>query len=119
MINSVLQSIPLYLLSAVIPPKCIIYELHKIFNRFLWSTKEEGKSKHWVAWDLMCFPIEEGRVGFRNLFDISKAMFAKLWWVFRTTTSMWSNYMWNKYYKKLVPTLVQWKNRTQIWKKNT
>lgn len=47
LINSVLQSIPLYMLSAVVPPKFIIHELHKIFNRFLWSTKKEGKSKHW------------------------------------------------------------------------
>lgn len=43
LINSVLWSIPLYLLSVVVRPKLIIYELHKFFNRFLWSNKDEGK----------------------------------------------------------------------------
>lgn len=65
----------------------------------------------------MCFPEKEGEVGFRNLFDISEATFSKLWWIFRTTKSLWTNYMCNKYYKKLIPTVVQWKYGSQIWKK--
>lgn len=92
-INSVIQSIPLYMLSVVMPPKFIMYELHQIFNRYLWSTKEEGKSKYWVTWDNMCYTKEENRVGFRNLFDVSKDMFTKLCWIFRTTRSLWTNYI--------------------------
>lgn len=49
LINNVLQSRPVYLLSALAPTKYTINELHKIFARFYWSTKEEGKSRHWVA----------------------------------------------------------------------
>ncbi|XP_060182870.1 uncharacterized protein LOC132612794 [Lycium barbarum] len=48
LINSVLQSIPIYMLSAVVPTKFTINELHKIFARFYWSTNEEGKSRHLV-----------------------------------------------------------------------
>lgn len=42
---------------------------------------------------MMCFPKEEGAVGFRNLFDISKDVLAKLWRIFRTLKSLWTNYM--------------------------
>lgn len=45
----------------------------------------------------------EGGVEFRGLVDVSKAMFTKLWWVFRTTRSLWADYIWNKYCKKLIP----------------
>lgn len=115
--SSVLESIPVHLLSVVGPPKFILYELHKIFNRFLWNNKEKGKSKHWVAWDKMCYPKEEKGLGFRSLFDISKAMYSKLWQIFRATRSICTNYMRNKYCKKIIPIVVQWKACSQIWKK--
>lgn len=107
LINSVLSSIPIYLLSAIIPPKCVIHDLHRIFARFLWNFKEVGNNKHWVACDSMCSPKVEGGLGFRSLFDVSKAMFAKLWWSFRTQKSLWSNFLWTKYCKKVRPQLVE------------
>ncbi|XP_059288608.1 uncharacterized protein LOC132041955 [Lycium ferocissimum] len=79
--------------------------------------KEEGKSRHWVAWDNVCLPKEEGGLGFRSLYDVSNALFAKLWWRFKTTNSLWSTFMWNKYCKRLRPTEVQWKGGSQVWKK--
>ncbi|XP_059288169.1 uncharacterized protein LOC132041474 [Lycium ferocissimum] len=102
LINSVLQSMPLYLLSAsaMEPTKYSLNELHKIFARFYWSNKEEGRSG----------------LGFRSLFDVSKALFAKLRWRFRTGVTIWATYMWNKYCKRKIPTLVQWKGGSQLWK---
>ncbi|XP_059284804.1 uncharacterized protein LOC132038098 [Lycium ferocissimum] len=91
------------------PPKCVIKEIHQIFAKFFWSNKEDVKSRHWSAWLNMCFPKEEGGLGFRSLFDVSKALCAKLWWNFRTSNSLWANYLWNKYCKKQYPQYVQWK----------
>lgn len=34
LINHVLNSIPIYLLSDINPPNCVIYDLHRIFVRF-------------------------------------------------------------------------------------
>lgn len=39
LINNVLQSVSIYLLSAVIPPKYVIHDLHRIFAIFLWNFK--------------------------------------------------------------------------------
>ncbi|XP_059292598.1 uncharacterized protein LOC132046072 [Lycium ferocissimum] len=117
LIGSVLQSVPVYVLSAVVPTKYTLNELHRIFARFFWSNKEEDKSKHWVSWKKICMPKAEGGLGFRSFFDIYKALFAKLWWRFRTSNSLWSTFLWNKYCKKLKPTKVQWKGGSQVWKK--
>lgn len=35
LINSVLQSVPIYQVSVIIPPKCVFYDLQRIFARFL------------------------------------------------------------------------------------
>ncbi|XP_059310123.1 uncharacterized protein LOC132061298 [Lycium ferocissimum] len=116
LISNVLQSIHVYLLSAVVPTKHTINELHKIFARFFWSNKEEGRSKHWVSWAKVCLPKEKGGFSFRSLYDVSKALFAKLWWKFRTENSMWTTFIWNKYRKKHRPIEAQWKGNSLIWK---
>ncbi|XP_059306374.1 uncharacterized protein LOC132057787 [Lycium ferocissimum] len=101
---------------AMVPPKSVIKELQNMFNRFFWQTKTDGKCKHWSEWNKLCYPKGEGGLGFRSLNDISKALFSKLCWRFRISNSLWSNFMWNKYCKKVRPTLVQWKGSTQTWK---
>lgn len=79
LITSLLQSMPVHLLSVLNPSDNILEHLHKIFARFFWSTKEEGKSRHWSSWKNLCLPKEEGGLGFRSLHDVSRALFAKLW----------------------------------------
>ncbi|XP_060212008.1 uncharacterized protein LOC132639585 [Lycium barbarum] len=116
LINNVLMSMPIHLLSAIKPPKCVINDMHKIFSRFFWNKSEEGRRRHWSSWLNLCKPKEEGGVGFRSLFDVSKALCAKLWWKFRTTNTLWANYMWIKYCKRHSPQTVQWKGGSQVWK---
>lgn len=100
LINHVLQSIPIYLLSVTDPPVCVIHDIHKLFAKFLWNFKEVGKATHWIAWDDICLPKKEGGLSLRYLFHVSKALFAKLWWKFRTSNTLWSNFMWNMYCKR-------------------
>ncbi|XP_075087590.1 uncharacterized protein LOC142169603 [Nicotiana tabacum] len=117
LISSVLRSMPTHILSVIDPPKNVIEHLHKAFARFFWSTKEESRSRHWTKWKNLCLPKEEGGVGFRSLHDVLKALFAKLWWKFRTSKSLWSNFMWNKYCKKEIPTTVQFRQGSHVWRK--
>lgn len=71
----------------------------------------------WLSWDNLCLPKAEGGVGFRSIVDVSNALFCKLWWNLRSKTSMWGNYMINKYCKKLHPVVAQNKGASRIWKK--
>nr|XP_016516046.1 PREDICTED: uncharacterized protein LOC107832693 [Nicotiana tabacum] len=116
LITSVLQSMPVHLLSALDPPKNILVHLHKIFARFFWSNKQEDRSRHWASWKNLCLPKYECGLGFRSLHDVSKALFAKLWWRFRTTKSLWTNFMCNKYCKKEIPAVVQFRRGSHIWR---
>ncbi|XP_075084826.1 uncharacterized protein LOC107774618 [Nicotiana tabacum] len=116
LISSVLQSMSVHMLSVLDPPKNILEHLHKTFSRFFWSTKEEGRSRHWASWKNLCLPKEERALGFRYLHDVSRALFAKLWWRFRTTKSLWSNFIWNKYCKKELPTVVHFRGGSHVWR---
>lgn len=92
LITSVLQSTPIYILSAIFPPMCVINELRRIFAKFFWINKETRKSKHWSTWKKICLPKQEGGLGFRSMFEVSKALYDKVWWRFRTQKNMWSNF---------------------------
>lgn len=117
LIKHVLQSMPIHLLSACDPPAGVLAQLHRMFARFFWSNSIGNSSRHWSTWTTLCHPQEEGGVGFKSLQDISKALFAKLWWNMRTKQSLWRDYMSNKYLKKHHAVLVQAKTGTYIWKK--
>lgn len=106
--NHVLKSMHVYTLSAMNPSKKVIDQLHQIFVRFFWGKTRSTRGKHWVAWEDMCYPRKEGRLGLRSLHDMSKALFAKLWWRFRvSTSSLWSTYIGNKYCKKFYPVITR------------
>lgn len=79
LIRSVLQSTPIYVLYAIVPPICVTKELYKIIAKFFYSNKEIGRSKHWAAWNNVCFPKQEGGLGLRSLFEVSLPLSAKLW----------------------------------------
>lgn len=78
LLNHVFLSMSIYLLSALTPPKGVIKKLHQIMAKFFWGSTRTDRRKHWVSWEEMCFPKEEGRLRFRSPSDISKAMHAKL-----------------------------------------
>ncbi|XP_049391451.1 uncharacterized protein LOC125855799 [Solanum stenotomum] len=53
----------------------------------------------------------------RSLHEVTKALFGKLWWNFRTTTSLWSSFMWTKYCKKHHPVLAKGTGASHAWRK--
>lgn len=77
MIANVLQSMPIYLLSAMNPLKKIVEQLHQVFAKFLSSKLGGDKGNHWVAWKELCYPKVEGEIGFKSLSDVSKELFGK------------------------------------------
>lgn len=88
LITHVLQSIPIYILAAMQPPKKIISIIEKIMADFLWGPNEGTKKHHWIAWNELCKPEEEGVFGFRALNDFIDAFSIKLWWNFRSQKSL-------------------------------
>nr|XP_016471225.1 PREDICTED: uncharacterized protein LOC107793393 [Nicotiana tabacum] len=94
-----------------------LYSLHKVMEVL---TKYEQISRQLINKSKCSYYMhtkEEGGLGFRSLFDLLRSLFAKLWWNFRTPKSLWSNFTWNKYCKKKIPTLVQFKDGSHVWRK--
>ncbi|KAH0712378.1 hypothetical protein KY289_008337 [Solanum tuberosum] len=60
-----------YLLSAMKPPKGVINKIHQLFAKFFWGKTGGLKGRHWVAWDELCYPFNEGGVGFKSLHDVN------------------------------------------------
>ncbi|XP_071914053.1 uncharacterized protein [Coffea arabica] len=96
LIRHVLASLPMYLLQVLNPPKAVFIRLGNICNSFLWDQRGE-KRMHWASWEKLCFPSEEGGLGFRSFRDMSRAFAAKLWWRFRSGDSIWAEFMHAKY----------------------
>ncbi|XP_070023386.1 uncharacterized protein [Nicotiana sylvestris] len=79
LIKSALQSLPIYTLSAMSPPKGTLNLIEKHLARFFWGTSADKKKYHWSAWRNLCLPKEEGGIGIRSLEDISNTLSMKRW----------------------------------------
>ncbi|XP_060177861.1 uncharacterized protein LOC132607800 [Lycium barbarum] len=117
LIKHVVQSMPIHLLSVCDPPSGVLAQIHRLFAKFFWSNSVGNSSKHWATWTTLCHPQEKGGMGFRSLQDISKALFAKLWWNMRTKQSLWRTFMSNKYLKKFHAVIAPSGSGTYVWKK--
>ncbi|KAK6781974.1 hypothetical protein RDI58_019770 [Solanum bulbocastanum] len=84
LVINVLQSMSIYVLSSMNPPKKVIDQIHQIFAKKNWGKVGGISGKHWVVCGDLCFPETKGGIGFTSLHDINKALFAKLWWNFRS-----------------------------------
>ncbi|XP_027171611.1 uncharacterized protein LOC113771199 [Coffea eugenioides] len=116
LIRHVLSSMPLYLLQVTKPPKGVFIRLGKLFNAFLWDGKD-GRRIHWSSWEKVCFPVEEGGLGFRSLLDLERAFAMKLWWTIRQKSSPWARFMHRKYIGEQHPGLASAAVGSATWKR--
>ena len=88
----------------------------RLFNAFLWDGKD-GRRIHWSSWEKVCFPVEEGGLGFRSLLDLERAFAMKLWWTIRQKSSLWARFMHRKYIGEQHPCLVSAAVGSATWKR--
>ncbi|GKV37508.1 hypothetical protein SLEP1_g45534 [Rubroshorea leprosula] len=79
LLNSVLSSLPVYLMSAYKIPKGTLYSLDKIRRNFLWGGLGEEKKIKWVSWERVCRKKECGGLGVKDLRKFNLALMGK-WW---------------------------------------
>ncbi|KAI3463155.1 hypothetical protein Pfo_019818 [Paulownia fortunei] len=97
LIKNTLSMMPIYLLQVLQPPKMVLHRIEQIMARFFWGTYGDQKRMHWVSWDRICQPIKEGGLRIRKLADMVQAFSLKLWWRFRSMSSLWAAFMQQKY----------------------
>ncbi|GKV32332.1 hypothetical protein SLEP1_g40948 [Rubroshorea leprosula] len=79
LINSVLSSLPVFLMSVYLLPKGTIKAIDKIRKSFLWGGEGERKRINWVSWKKVCLPKECGGLGVRDLGYFNLSLMGK-WW---------------------------------------
>ncbi|XP_013624553.1 PREDICTED: uncharacterized mitochondrial protein AtMg00310-like [Brassica oleracea var. oleracea] len=99
-IKSVAQSLPTYVMSCFLLPQETIRTLTNAISRFWWSTKNNNRVLHWVAWKKICAPKEAGGLGFRDLKNFNLALLAKqLWRLLQYPNSLLARVLKGIYYR--------------------
>ncbi|VFQ89227.1 unnamed protein product [Cuscuta campestris] len=92
LINHVLNTLPIFFLGSSTLPKSVQNILKQKMSRFWWKSKH-----HWVNWEDICTPKEEGGLGIRDLSSLQDSFSLKLWWNYHSNTSLWAKFMHAKY----------------------
>lgn len=81
LIKAVAAALPYYCMSVFLLPKEFCYSLDVLFKNFWWSfSKEKTRNFHPKPWADICVPKDEGGLGLRKMYDLNRAMVAKLGW---------------------------------------
>ncbi|KAL0410924.1 UNVERIFIED_CONTAM: hypothetical protein Slati_3682100 [Sesamum latifolium] len=76
LLKSVVQAMPIYVMSCFLLPVSICRELESRMADFLWHNKDVRKI-HWLSWDKLCASKDRGGLGLRKMAAFNKAMLAK------------------------------------------
>ncbi|KAL6191818.1 hypothetical protein ACLB2K_038207 [Fragaria x ananassa] len=80
LIRVVAQALPSYSMSCFLLPKSFCASLHQKCARFWWASKQDDRKIHWMSWDRLCRPKDNGGMGFRDLYAHNLALLAKQGW---------------------------------------
>lgn len=91
LLKHVLSSMPIHLLAGIPAPKGALDQLEKMLANFWWGGDEDKRKLHWISFETMCLPIQEGALGpptTRHFQDLSKAFRMKLAWSIRGSQTL-------------------------------
>ncbi|WMV24199.1 hypothetical protein MTR67_017584 [Solanum verrucosum] len=98
LINSVLDSLPTYVMSLFPIPVKVVKKLDKLRRNFLWKSNKEGKGYNLVNWKNVLLSKERGGLGIRNLRLQNESLLMK--WLWRYTeedAALWKEVIVAKY----------------------
>jgi hypothetical protein len=98
LLKEVLQSMPLYLFSALAAPKSILKESGT--SKEILCGAGAHKENKWalVAWDKLCLPKLQGGLGLKDPESLNAVLGAKTWWRWITEGNTPWAHLWHKKY---------------------
>ena len=81
LINSVLSSLPLFMMSFFEVSKEVLKRLDNIRSCFYWQGDEPKRKYRLVKWGFLCQPKDQGGLGIANLAIKNRCLLSK--WLFR------------------------------------
>lgn len=85
LVNSILNSLPLYFFSLFKAPATILTDLEKHHNTFLWGSVGSNKKLIWVSSVKTYGEFATGGLKIASLQATNLALLRKWWWQFRST----------------------------------
>lgn len=80
-INSVLTSMPMFLLSFFAIPVGVRKRIDSYRSRFFWQSDENKRKYRLTKWNIICRPKDQGGLGIENLEVKNKCLLSK--WLYR------------------------------------
>ena len=97
LINSVLSSLPMYMMSFFSLPKGVLKKLDYFRSRFYWQGDEHKKKYRLAKWNILSMPKDQGGLGIQDLNIKNIALLSK--WLYKLLSSdgLWQQILRNKY----------------------
>jgi len=81
LINSVLTSLVMYMMSFFEVPREVLEKLEYLRSRFFWQAEDQKKKYRLAKWSIICQPKEIGGLGIKNIDVQNKCLLSK--WLFK------------------------------------
>ncbi|KAI5398482.1 hypothetical protein KIW84_064028 [Lathyrus oleraceus] len=95
---SVINNLPIFLLSFFKAPKCVLEDIIKIQRNFLWGDGGGSRKMCWVSWDKICLKTEEGGLGVKHVEWFNLSLMSKWGWRFLNDKhAIWFNLLQFRY----------------------
>jgi hypothetical protein len=80
-INSVLSSLPIFMLSFFEVSKGVLEKIDYFRSRFFWQSDSQKKKYRLTKWNIVCQPKDQGGLGIQNLEIQNQCLLSK--WLFK------------------------------------
>ena len=97
LINSVLSSLPMFLLSFFEIPKGVLKRLDFYRSRFFWQSDQHKKKYRLTKWSIICRPKDQGGLGVELLQIKNKCLLSKWLSKILNEEGVWQELLCNKY----------------------